>query len=90
VLLRHESGAVSTLAVSLDAPPEAMAYELLFLGPTGPVQVPTGDATPVGAFAAAIDQLIAGIAAGHRTHPCDVRFGREVVAVLAEAEAVRL
>jgi predicted dehydrogenase len=90
VLLRHESGAVSTLALTLDAPPDAMAHELFLLGPAGPVQVPSGDATPVVAFGAAIDQLLAGVAAGRSAHPCDVRFSREVVAVLAEVEAARL
>ena len=90
VLLRHESGAVSTLALTLDAPPDAMAHELFLVGPAGPVQVPMGDATPAVAFGAAIDQLLAGVAAGRSAHPCDVRFSREVVAVLAEVEAVRL
>ena len=90
VLLRHASGAVSTLALTLDAPPGAMMHEFLFLGPSGPVAVPSGDAGPVVAFGAAIDQLLAMVAAGRTAHPCDVRFGREVVAILAEAEAVRL
>jgi hypothetical protein len=34
----------------------------------------------------AIDELLAAVAAGRASHPCDVRFGREVVAVLARAE----
>jgi predicted dehydrogenase len=90
LLLRHESGAVSTLALTLDAPPDAMAHEFLFLGPSGPVQVPPGDASPVTGFRAAIDQLVSLVNAGETTHPCDVRFGREVVAILAKAESVRV
>ena len=37
----------------------------------------------------AIDQLIEQVDAGTRDHRCDVRFGREVVAVLAAAETAR-
>ncbi len=38
------------------------------------------------AFHRAIGQLVAAVEAGIAAHPCDVRFGREVVAVLAAAD----
>ena len=69
VLLRHASGAVSTLALTLDAPPDATMHEFLLLGPAGPVPVPSGDASPVVAFGTAIDQLLAGVAAGRTDAP---------------------
>jgi len=43
----------------------------------------------VAAFGTAISQLIASAAMPRPSHPCDVRFGREVVAVLEAAEAAR-
>jgi predicted dehydrogenase len=88
VLVQHRSGAVSTLALSLDAPQAATAHEMTFYGERGVVPVPGGDGTPVQAFAAAVSQLVAA-AEGRTSHPCDVRFGRDVVAILEAADAVR-
>jgi len=89
VLLRHASGAVSTLALTLDAPPAATMHEFVLYGPDGVVVMPESDGTPVDAFGAAISQLVGDAAAGRRNHPCDVRFGREVVAILDAAESAR-
>jgi hypothetical protein len=44
--------------------------------------VPEWDVKPVEAFATAIDALLPA----PREHPCDVRFGRDVVRVLFDAE----
>jgi predicted dehydrogenase len=90
VLLRHESGAVSSLTLTLDAPMGGTLIESVFYGAHGLVPVPPSGGTAVAAFGAAISQLI--VAAGETgpsRHPCDVRFGREVVAILAAAEAAR-
>ena len=38
------------------------------------------------ALQVALAELAANARAGHPGHPCDVRFGRDVVAVLAAAE----
>jgi hypothetical protein len=38
------------------------------------------------ALGVALSELAANVASGAVDHPCDVFFGREVVAVLAEAE----
>jgi predicted dehydrogenase len=86
VLLKHLNGAASTLSLTLDAPPAAVVKEVVLFGEPGQVRVPTGELPPVVAFRAAVDQLIAAIDTGHRQHPCDVRFGRDVVAVLAAAQ----
>ena len=85
LLLQHAEGAVSTLALTLDAPPAATAIESVFHGSAGfaPVPAPVGSSVP--AFRAAVSQLVAGVRGGTE-HPCDVRFGRDVVAVLAAAE----
>jgi hypothetical protein len=89
VMLRHASGAVSTLALGVDAPPNATARELVFYGRDGMASVPDSEMNPVEALGTAIGQLVAVAAAGETGHPCDVRFGRDVVAVLAAAEADR-
>jgi hypothetical protein len=41
----------------------------------------------VAALRTAAGELCAAAAAGRVTHPCDVRFGRDITRVLAEAEA---
>jgi predicted dehydrogenase len=86
--LDHRAGPVSTLALSLDAPQASATYEDVFYGETGLVSVPDQGVDAVTAFRAAITQLVAAAAAppGERGHPCDVRFGREVVAILTAAE----
>ncbi|SIR62889.1 Gfo/Idh/MocA family protein [Micromonospora avicenniae] len=89
LLLTHAGGATSSASLTLDAPPEAVTREFVFYGESGIETVPNGQYEPHVAFGVAIDQLLEEIAAGTRDHRCDVRFGREVVAVLAAAETAR-
>jgi predicted dehydrogenase len=85
VLVKHMLGAVSSLTVTLEAPPALMGHETVFHGTEGAVRVPEQGATSVEAFGSAISQLLQ--AAQHRApHPCGVHFGRLVVAVLEAAE----
>jgi len=78
--LRHETGAASSVALSLTAP--AGVNEAAFWGAEGLVRRPPIDGIDVvRAYCAAIDALLAG------ETPFDARFGLEVVRVLAEAEA---
>jgi hypothetical protein len=88
VTLDHRGGAVSTLALSLDAPPAAVTGEDLFYGEAGLLRVPERGPSAVDAFGNAVSALVAAAAAapGDRGHPCDVRLGREVVAILTAAE----
>ncbi|MFF4877808.1 MULTISPECIES: Gfo/Idh/MocA family protein [unclassified Micromonospora] len=89
LLLTHDGGATSSASLSLDAPREAMAREFVFYGENGIETVPLGENDPATAFGVAIDQLIEQVQAGTRDHRCDVRFGREVVGILAAAEIAR-
>ncbi|MGH3389704.1 MAG: Gfo/Idh/MocA family protein [Actinomadura sp.] len=89
LLLGHRDGAASTLSVTLDAAPAASMHEVEFHGDRGFATVPRGEGGPVEAFTAAIDQLRDTAAEGRTDHPCDVRFGREVVAILEAAESAR-
>ncbi|PRX96810.1 Gfo/Idh/MocA family protein [Allonocardiopsis opalescens] len=89
MVARHDAGQVSTLALSLDAAPAAVSHEFVFYGEHGLATVPSGDRTAVDAFGTALDQLLHAIATGSTRHPCDVRFGREVVDILAAADTAR-
>ncbi|HCT77264.1 MAG TPA: oxidoreductase [Micromonosporaceae bacterium] len=84
VTLRHESGAVSTMALTLDSPPAAARMETQIHGEPGWVTLPGFDGDAVASFKQAISQLIASVPTA--THPLDVRFGRDVVAILAAAQ----
>jgi predicted dehydrogenase len=89
LLLTHDGGATSALSLTLDAPPEAMTRDVVLFGADGIQSVPPGDGSALTAFGSAVDQLVAQVDAGTRDHRCDVRFGREVVAVLAAAATAR-
>jgi predicted dehydrogenase len=86
---RHQAGAVSTLALSVDVPPAAATGNgIQFFGETGLVTVPDEDLDldrVRGAFGVTVDELLGTIATG-TPHRCDVRFGREVVAILTASE----
>ena len=86
VLLRHVSGAVSTMALSLDTPEAAQAWDVTFTGASGWLTVPSG-AGAVEAYALAATELVQAATAGRADHPCDVRFARDVVGILAEAQS---
>ena len=87
LVLQHEGGASSTTTTALDAPEPAEGFNLFVWGEAGRSIMP---ATPPDAgecLRMAAAELIGCANSGQPAHPCDVRFGRDVVAVLAEAEA---
>lgn len=89
LVLRHESGATSTATVTLSAPAAASGNNLFVWGEAGRSVMPATPVDPVDALRTAAGELIACAASGaaaSRAHPCDVRFGREVVRVLAAAQ----
>ena len=87
LVLRHESGASSTATVTLSAPPAASGDNLFVWGEAGRSVMPAGPFDDVEALRTAAAELVAAAESGTLSHPCDVRFGREVVRVLAAAEA---
>ncbi|GHJ05975.1 oxidoreductase [Micromonospora humidisoli] len=89
LLLTHGGGATSALSLTLDAPPAALTRDVVLYGDDGVEAVPPGDGNALTAFGTAVDQLLGQVDSGDRDHLCDVRFGREVVAVLAAAETAR-
>ncbi len=87
LVLWHDSGASSTATVTLSAPPAASGNSLFVWGEAGRSVMPAGPFDPVEALRTAAAELAAAAAPGAVPHPCDVRFGREVVRVLAAAES---
>ncbi|WP_328909800.1 Gfo/Idh/MocA family oxidoreductase [Streptomyces sp. NBC_00234] len=85
LVLRHTSGASSTVTLGLGAPLGAVGMEIELRGERGVVALPKwSDA--VGSFRAAADALIDSVRTGV-PHPCDVRFGLRLTELLARAEA---
>ncbi|MCZ2859515.1 Gfo/Idh/MocA family protein [Blastococcus sp. VKM Ac-2987] len=85
LVLTHESGTASTITLSHTVAPMSTGIEFYVHGDAGRlVLLPDVDA-PVDAFRVAVDELGAAAMTGG-THPCDVAFGRDVVAVLAAAQ----
>jgi predicted dehydrogenase len=87
LVLRHEGGVTSTATVTLSAPAAASGNNLFVWGEAGRSVMPATPVDPQEALRVAAGELIACASAGQREHPCDVRFGREVVRVLAAAQA---
>jgi predicted dehydrogenase len=86
LLVRHARGAVSTVTVTLQAPPQGDRLYLYVWGRPGRSVAPTLADDPVPALRAALSELAANITSGAVDHPCDVRFGLYVTRVLAQAQ----
>ena len=86
LVLRHSGGASSAATVTLSAPPPAAGNNLFVWGEAGRSVIPAMPDDPVDALRVAALELIASAESG-RPHPLNVRFGRNVVKVLADAQA---
>jgi predicted dehydrogenase len=86
LVLRHESGATSTVTVTIGAVPAAARTTCFVWGGAGRSAMPTEHAGSEVALRVALAELASNARSGAVDHPCDVMFGRDVVAVLAEAE----
>ena len=86
LVLRHSGGASSAATVTLSAPPPAAGNNLFVWGEAGRSVMPAMPDDPVDALRVAALELVASAKSG-RPHPLDVRFGRDVVRVLADAQA---
>ncbi len=87
VLLKHTGGAVTHLALSIDAAPGAQRASTVLFGAAGARVLPDRSENLVSeACGPASDQVVAAAGGGDRP-VCDVRFGAEVTAILQAAEA---
>lgn len=86
LVLHHRGGASSTLALSQTVPAAAEGIDFHLWGPEGRAAAPAFRLDHLVALEAAIGQLTELVATGASEHPCDVRLGRDTVAVLEAAE----
>ena len=86
LILYHQGGVRSTLTLSQSVTPPATLIRYQVHGPGGRFAVPRFKLDHLVALNAAIGQFTAMVAAGATSHPCDVRLGRDTVAVLEAAE----
>jgi predicted dehydrogenase len=84
LVLQHDSGAASTVTLSHTVAPLSTGIEFFVHGDAGRLVLLPDTGSPVDALRVAADELTAAALTGG-THPCDVGFGRDVVAVLATA-----
>ena len=89
VVLHHESGADSTMTLSLTAPPGSRGNIRELLGQDRQTTMPEASATSVEAMGACISALLTE-QSGRWHHPCDGSFGRDVVRILEAADAFLL
>jgi predicted dehydrogenase len=85
LVLTHESGAASTLTLSHTVSPMSSGVEFFVHGDAGRIALLPEDGAARQAHQVAVEELTAAAVTGG-SHPCDVTFGREVVAVLATAQ----
>jgi predicted dehydrogenase len=85
LVLTHAGGATSTVTVSHTVAPMSSGIEFFVHGDAGRLVLLPDTESAVEAFTVAVDELSAAALTGG-AHPCDVVFGRDVVAVLATAQ----
>ncbi|MEW1578958.1 Gfo/Idh/MocA family oxidoreductase [Streptomyces microflavus] len=85
LILRHTSGASSTVTLGLSAPPAAAGMDIELRGEHGTAMIPGWDGAEA-AFRGAVDALSEAVRTGV-PHACDARFGLHLTELLARAEA---
>jgi predicted dehydrogenase len=86
LILGHDGGVTSTATVTLGVPVSAEFNELFLWGQAGRTAAPTQVPDPVIPLRTALTELAANARSGQVSHPCDARFGRYVVRILADAQ----
>jgi predicted dehydrogenase len=86
LVLHHENRITSTVTVTLSAPMSAEFADLYLWGEAGRSVAPVETEQPVAALRTALTELAANAGSGQVSYPCDVRFGRDIARVLADAQ----
>lgn len=86
VVVHHESGAASSMSLSLTAPPGSRGTAWQLFGQERQTSMPEATTSALEAMGVCVTQLLTD-QHGRWQHPCDVHFGRDVVKVLHAAEA---
>jgi len=87
LVLHHQGGVTTTATLTLSAPEAADGFGLQIWGESGRSSIPPLADDPAVALRVALTELAANARSGTLAHPCDARFGRDVVRVLARAQA---
>ena len=87
LVLRHESGATSTVSLTVFAPPAAAGFEAALWGESGVVHMPPRAEDPSSRLLATAAEELVEVAARGVPHEVDVAFGTHVVELLADAQA---
>jgi predicted dehydrogenase len=86
LVLRHGAGQTSTVTVTLGQPENAAFSELYLWGEPGRSACPLETKDPVIPLRTALTELAANARSGQVDHPCDVRFGRDIGRIIADAQ----
>jgi predicted dehydrogenase len=86
LVLHHDSGAASSVTVSLSAAEAAEGFELYVWGEHGRSAAPGETSSPDLALRVALGELADNARSGRLAHSCDVHFGHAVGRVLTEAQ----
>ena len=85
LILRHGT-VTSTATVTLSAPEQAAGASLCLWGEPGRSCMPSTKDDTVTTLRTALSELTRNAEADNPVHPCDVRFGRDIVRILEEAQ----
>jgi predicted dehydrogenase len=86
LVITHESGATSTVSLSLFAAPAGTNFETGIWGDTGTALLPPWVTPAVDSLQLAARELVEAAESGE-SHPVDVAFGTRIVELLASAES---
>lgn len=90
VLLAHESGARSTVSISLALPIQPNTIDLTLHGTNGKTTLPESATPAVDSYAVLLTELAAMIRTGRTAHPLDVRRGLHLQRMIDKAERLAL
>jgi predicted dehydrogenase len=86
LVLHHQGGPSSVVTVTQSAGEAARGFEAYIWGASGQSDAPAAAGDPVVPLRTALTELAQNVGSGRTRHPCDVRFGRDVGRVLAQAQ----
>jgi predicted dehydrogenase len=86
LILHHQGGPTCVVTISQSGGEAAAGFEGYVWGGSGRSPAPAAADDPLPPLRTALAELAANARSGRTEHPCDLRFGRDVGHVLAEAE----
>ncbi|WP_329003244.1 Gfo/Idh/MocA family oxidoreductase [Kribbella sp. NBC_00709] len=85
MVLTHESGATSTVSITLSAPPAGQTFETGVWGESGTALLPQRTTPAADSLRLAAEELVVAAESGE-SHPTDVAYGTRIVELLASAQ----